>query len=42
MPDTVIIEDVTFTAFAHGEAIQFVFVIVGYDDLAAASPAAPQ
>src|ERR1017187_5246230 len=42
MPDTVIIEDVTFTAFAHGEAIYFILVIVGYDDFATLSPAATQ
>jgi hypothetical protein len=42
VPDTVIIEDVTLTAFAHREAIHFVFVIVGYDDFATLSAAAAQ
>ena len=40
MPDAIIVEDVTLTRFAHREAIQFVFVIVGYDDVATVSAAA--
>src|SRR5438105_15623172 len=40
MPDTVIVEDVTLTAFAHREAIHFVLAIVGYDDFATLSAAA--
>jgi hypothetical protein len=42
VPDAVIIEDVTLTAFAHSEAIHFVFIIVSDDDFAAASAAAAQ
>jgi hypothetical protein len=42
MPDTVIVKDVAFTAFAHREAIHFVFVVVGYDDFATANAAAVQ
>src|ERR1700747_2062297 len=42
VPDTVIVEDVTLTAFAHCEAIHFVFVIIGYDDFATTSAAAGQ
>ena len=33
--DALIVEDVTLTRFVHGEAIQFVFVVVGDDDFAA-------
>jgi hypothetical protein len=40
MPDAIIIEDVTLTRFAHGEAIHFPLVIVGDDDFAALSAAA--
>jgi hypothetical protein len=42
VPDTIIVEDVTLTRFAHREAIQFVFVIVGYDDFAPLNSAAAQ
>jgi hypothetical protein len=42
MPDAVIVEDVTLTRFAHREAFDFVFVIVGYDDFAALGTAAAQ
>jgi len=42
MPDAIIVEDVTFTRFAHGEAIYFVFVIVGYDDFPVLRTAAAQ
>src|ERR1700741_3306120 len=42
VPDTVIIEDVTLTAFAHRKALHLVFVIVRYDDFATASAAAAQ
>jgi hypothetical protein len=42
VPDAVIVKDVTLTAFAHREAIHFVFVIVGYDDFATANAAAVQ
>jgi hypothetical protein len=39
VPDTVIVEDVALTAFAHRKAIHFVFVVVGYDDFATLSAA---
>jgi hypothetical protein len=42
MPDAVIVEDVTLARLAHGEAIHFVFVVVGYDDFATVSAAAAQ
>src|SRR5580700_2181767 len=42
MPDAIIVEDVTLAGFAHGEAIYFVFVVVGDDDFATVSPAATQ
>jgi hypothetical protein len=42
MPDAIIVEDVTLSHFAHCEAIQFVFVIVGDDDFATMSAAAAQ
>ena len=42
MPDAVIIEDVTLSALAQDEALQFVFVIVGYGDLATVGAAAAQ
>jgi len=40
MPDAVIIEDVTLATFAHGEAVQFAFVIIGDRHFAAFSSAA--
>jgi hypothetical protein len=42
MPDAIVVEDVTLTRFAHREAVHFLFVVVGYDDLATVSPAAAQ
>ena len=42
MPDAIIVEDVTLACFAHGEAIYFVFVIVGYDDFPVLRTAAAQ
>jgi hypothetical protein len=42
VPDAIVIEDITLTAFAHREAIHFVFVIVGDDDFATANAAAVQ
>jgi hypothetical protein len=42
MPDAIIVEDVTLARFAHYKAIQFAFVIVGYDDFATVSAAATQ
>jgi hypothetical protein len=42
MPDAIVVEDVTLTRFAHREAIDLVFIIVGYDDFAALRAAAGQ
>src|SRR5579863_2684650 len=42
VPDATVVEDVALTRFAHCEAIQFVFVIVGYDHFATVSAAAAQ
>jgi hypothetical protein len=42
MPDAIIVEDVTFTHLPHCEAVDFMFVIVGYDHFASLGPAAAQ
>jgi hypothetical protein len=42
MPDAIVVEDVTLTRFAHREAIDLVFIIVGYDDFPALRAAAGQ
>jgi hypothetical protein len=42
VPDPIIVEDVTLTRLAQGEAFQFVFVIVGYDHFATVNATAGQ
>src|SRR5579864_7945893 len=42
MPDAIVIEDIALSAFVHGEAIEFVFVIVSDDHFATTSSTAAQ